>query len=71
MYLPSYSSELNPIEEFLSELKAFVRQNWLHYKENPEQGFETFLEWCIEVVGSREESAKGHFRHASVVVEGW
>ena len=31
--------------------------------------FETFLEWCVQVVGERRSSAKGHFRHSGVTVE--
>lgn len=69
VYLPPYSPDLNPIEEFFSELKAFIRRNWVRYEEDPEQGFPTFLEWCIEVVGSRKQSALGHFRHAGVDIE--
>jgi transposase len=69
IYLPPYSPDLNPIEEFFAELKAFIRRSWRFYEENPEQGFDTFLEWCVDVVGAREESAKGHFRHAGVTIE--
>jgi transposase len=28
VYSPPYSLDLNPIEEFFAELKAFVRRNW-------------------------------------------
>lgn len=66
MYLPPYSPDLNPIEEFFSELKAFIRRHWVFYEDNPEQGFDNFLAWCVERVGEREQSAKGHFRHAGV-----
>lgn len=68
-YLPPYSPDLNRIEKFFSELKAFIRRNLRRYEEGVERGFEAFLEWCIEVVGSREQSAVGHFGHAGVVVE--
>jgi transposase len=27
MYLPPYSPDLNPIEEFFTELKAFIQQH--------------------------------------------
>jgi len=27
VYLPPYSPDLNPIEEFFSELKAFIKKN--------------------------------------------
>ena len=69
VYLPPYSPDLNPIEEFFAELKAFIRRNWHAYEENPEQGFDTFLEWCVDVVGARKESAEGHFRHAGLTIE--
>jgi hypothetical protein len=61
LYLPPYSPDLNPIEEFFSELKAF--------EDAPEQGFDMFLEWCVDVVGGKQDSARGHFRHAGITVE--
>jgi transposase len=39
LYLPPYSPDSNPIEEFLAELKPFIKRNWKAYEENPEQGF--------------------------------
>ena len=45
MYLPPYSPDLNPIEESFAELKAFIKRSWHYYEGNPEQGFDTFLEW--------------------------
>jgi hypothetical protein len=69
MYLPPYSPDLNPIEEFFSELKAFIKRNWHFHEEYPDQGFDTFLEWCVDVVGTKVESAKGHFQHAGLTVE--
>ena len=50
--LPPYSPDLNPIEEFFAELKAFIKRNWKCYKEDPGQGFGMFLEWCVCVVGA-------------------
>jgi transposase len=69
MYLPPYSPDLNPIEEFFAELKAFIKRNWSLYEENPEQGFDVFLEWCVDSVGSRKQSARGHFRHAGWIID--
>ncbi|EED11609.1 conserved hypothetical protein [Talaromyces stipitatus ATCC 10500] len=69
VYLPPYSPDLNPIEEFFAELKAFIRRNWQVYEENPDQGFDHFLQWCVKIVGARDQSAKGHFRHAGLVIE--
>lgn len=69
VYLPLYSPDLNPIEELFSELKAFVRRHWQVYEDNPDQGFDSFLEWCIETVGARKQSAKGHFQNAGLTIE--
>jgi transposase len=69
VYLPPYLPDPNPVEEFFSELKAFVRKNWQPYEENPSQGFDRFLKWCVNIVGARKESLKGHFQHAGLVVE--
>ena len=66
VYLPPYSPDFNPIEEFFAELKAFIKRNWGIYEENPQQGFDTFLKWCIDVVGRKKNSARGHFRHAGM-----
>ena len=64
--VPPYSPDLNPIEEFFAELKAFVRRNW---QKHTGEDFKDFLEWSLDVVGARVESAQGHFRHANVEVE--
>ncbi len=66
VYLPPYSPDLNPIEEFFAELKVFIRKNWKGYADNPEQEFGAFLEWCISVAGGRKQNAEGHFRHAGL-----
>jgi transposase len=42
MYLSPYSPDLNPIEEFFAELKAFIKKNWHAFEEAPEQGFDSF-----------------------------
>lgn len=54
VYLPPYSPDLNPIEEFLAELKSFIRRNWGYYEAEPGQRFDVFLAWCIDVVARRE-----------------
>jgi transposase len=69
LYLPPYSPDLNPIEEFFAELKAFIKKSWQAFEDAPEQGFDTFLEWCVDVVGGKQGSARGHFRHAGITVE--
>ncbi|KAI3112716.1 hypothetical protein CBS147330_9904 [Penicillium roqueforti] len=69
VYLPPYSPDLNPIEEFFAELKAFIRRNWSYYAEDPDREFASFLERCINQVGAREANARGHFRHAGLTIE--
>jgi transposase len=44
LYLPPYSPDLNPIEEFLAELKTFIKRNWHCYTDTPRQDFKAFLE---------------------------
>lgn len=69
VYLPPYSPDLNPIEEFFSELKQFIKRKWVEYEVNPDQGFGDFLEWCVDAVGSRVTSAEGHFRNAGLITD--
>ena len=66
-YLSPYSPGLNPIEEFFAELKSFIRRNGSYYAENPDGEFGSFLGWCIDKVGAKQESATGHFRHAGLI----
>ena len=35
----------------------------------PGQGFDTFLQTCIEAVGAKRDSAEGHFRHSGITIE--
>ena len=69
LYLPPYSPDLNPIEECFAELKRFIKRKWELSGDLPQQDFGTFLEWCVDVIGARESSAQGHFRHAELSIE--
>ena len=69
LYLPPYSLDLNPIEEFFTELKAFIKKQWHEYASSLHKDFRAFLKWCVSMVGGREGSAKGHFQHTGVNVE--
>jgi len=60
---------LNPIKEFFAELKSFIKINWKTYEESVDGDFGEFLDWCVNVVGGKSSSAKGHFRHAGVTIE--
>lgn len=58
IFLLPYSLDLNPIEEFFAELKSFIKCSWCFYEENPDQGFNTFLEWCTNTVGTKDSKRK-------------
>lgn len=62
-------TDLNPIEEFFAELKNFIKRYWNYFGKGTDQGFDVFLEWCIDIVGAREDSARGHYQHAGLSVE--
>lgn len=32
------------------KLKAFIKRKWNIYKNDPDQGFDTFLNWCVDRV---------------------
>ncbi|KAM0714702.1 hypothetical protein Q7P37_009719 [Cladosporium fusiforme] len=68
VYAAPYSPDLNPIEEFFAELKAFVKKNWCVWERDQAMGFAGFLEWCLATVGSRAVSAEGHFRHSGITI---
>ena len=69
LYLPPYSPNLNLIEEFFAELKMFIKRIWQCYTDDPKQDFKVFLEWCVDTIGVRKSSTKGHFRHAGLAIE--
>jgi transposase len=56
VYLPPYSPDLNPIEEFFAKLKAFIRRHWQSYEDNRGQRFHAFLEWYINIMGARVQT---------------
>jgi transposase len=70
IYLPPYSPDYNPIEEFFLELKAYVKKNWRLYLDTTDRShgaFESFLGFCVSEVGQRKRSAEGHFRNAGLL----
>jgi DDE superfamily endonuclease len=68
-YLPSYSPDLNPIEEFFGELKTYIRQVWDEHEGFIKADFLSFLEECVTVVGGQVASAKGHFCRAGISID--
>lgn len=35
LYLPPYSPDFNPVEEFFAEPKAYIKKAWSAYEEDP------------------------------------
>jgi hypothetical protein len=58
-HLPLYSPDLNPI------------RNWSYYRDDPGQEFGSFLEWCINRVGAKADSARGYFQHGGLTIGDW
>jgi transposase len=69
IYLLPYLPDLNPIEEFFSELKQYIKRKWNEYDVNLSQGFDNFLEWCVDAIGLRVSSAEGYFRNIGLKIE--
>lgn len=69
VYLPPYSPDFNPIEEWFGRLKTTVKKHYHEYDDYPHQDFARFLKWCISVVGQQKGLAEGHFRHAGIRIE--
>lgn len=69
VYLPPYLPDLNLIKELFSKLKAFIRQHWQVYEDNPDQGFNSFLKQYIKTKGARKQSAKGHFQNTGLLIK--
>ncbi|KAI9040295.1 uncharacterized protein KD926_008385 [Aspergillus affinis] len=59
IYLPPYAPDLNPIEEFFAELKSFIKRHWSYYENAPDQGFDVFLEWSINIATRQNQRATG------------
>lgn len=64
-----YSPDLNPIEEYFGELKNHIRDIWDEHVGFIKSDFGSFVEECVEVVGTRKESARGHFRRAGISID--
>jgi transposase len=67
--LSPYSPDFDPIEEFFSVLKKFIRKRWHRNREFIRREFKMYLEWCVDAVGNDAQLAEAHFRHAKIYVE--
>jgi transposase len=64
VYLPPYSPDFNPIKEFFSILKSFIRRYWRKNKDIIDIDFKKYLGWCIDKVGSYSCIIEAYFQHA-------
>jgi|tagenome__1003787_1003787.scaffolds.fasta_scaffold20656485_1 transposase len=67
-WLPPYSPDFNPIEEFFGVLKAFIRR---HYRQKIVNypSYQEFLRWAVYECGSGAkacQNAQGQFYHAKI-----
>ena len=67
-FLPPYSPDFNPIEEYFSVLKRFIKKKWYENEDFIRRQFGMFLEWCVDVVGDDAHIARSHFWHAGIEV---
>jgi transposase len=64
VYLPPYSPDLNPIEEFSAELKVFIRRNWDYYEKIRSEDLVLFLNGASMWSMRKKRVLRGYFRHA-------
>jgi transposase len=62
VYLPPYSPDFNPIEEFFAQLKAYIKRDFHLWQDGMIEKFEEYLSYCVRITGSDVEAARGHFR---------
>ncbi|OAQ62555.1 DDE superfamily endonuclease domain-containing protein [Purpureocillium lilacinum] len=48
-FLPPYSPDFNPIEEYFSVLKKFIKKNWHDNEDFIRREFKMFLE-CLRLI---------------------
>lgn len=68
VYLPPYSPDFNPIEEYFGQLKMYIRREFELFEKGLFYDFTAFLEHCIQVTGYDSEAAKGHFNNCYIAV---
>ena len=64
LYLPPYSPDYNPIEEFFSVLKAWLKR---HHEVSDHCSFPDFLDHAVEACSTGRD-AKRHFRRAGISI---
>jgi transposase len=68
-FTPPYTPRTDPIEEFFGEVKTYMKSQRKGYRRLIQRDFEAYVKSCVRAVGSRQESAEGHFRNAGLYIE--
>ncbi|KAF5482683.1 hypothetical protein CGCS363_v001173 [Colletotrichum siamense] len=71
-FLPPYSPDFNPIEEYFGDLKRYIRKTYSKWNndENDTRDFMEYLRDCAMEIGYRLPQIEGHFRHSFVNFDG-
>ncbi|KAL0941545.1 TPR domain-containing protein [Colletotrichum truncatum] len=71
-FLPPYSPDFNPIEEYFGDLKKHVKKTFRTWNTNEldERDFAEFLRDCALEVGQRLPQIAGHFRNSYINFDG-
>ena len=67
--LVPYSPDTNPIEELFAEVKDYVKNRWDKHIGLIRRDFRAYVMVFVEVVGSKQASAEGHFRYVGLSIE--
>lgn len=68
-FLVPYTPRTNPIEDFFGEVKTYAKSQQKKHQSLIRRDFGTCVKSCVKAVGSRQESAEGHFRNAGLYIE--
>ncbi|KAK2666299.1 hypothetical protein RAB80_017956 [Fusarium oxysporum f. sp. vasinfectum] len=55
--------------QYFPELKNYIKKPGPELSELFKKDFRAFLQACVESVGKRKASARGHFRHAGLAID--
>jgi hypothetical protein len=69
LIIPQSVSDINPLKGCFAEIRAFARKHRMKHKDFAGKDFKSYLEMCVDIVGSRTKSARNHFKHVGLSVE--
>ncbi|KAI9146683.1 hypothetical protein HJFPF1_13588 [Paramyrothecium foliicola] len=69
LIIPQSISDINPLKGCFTEIRNFARKHRIEYKDFAGKDFKSYLEMCVDIVGSRKDRARSHFRQVGLSVE--